>query len=98
MLIEFQNSEAEIFKEALEEGEINYEVIESVRFDGDTSVLTFLISVTVPVVVAIKQIIIERFKSKKYIKVKYKDLEMIGVDEDKLERIITKIIDEQNGK
>lgn len=70
---------------------VDYSLIESRKFDGSSDILTVIVAVTVPTIVAIKNIVVESIRSRKNIKIKHKNIELTGLSEDAAIKIIEEL-------
>ncbi len=71
---------------------ISHIKLETSSFDGQSEVLTFLISLTPLAMVCLTKILVEQIRSKRYVKLIYKGLQIQGLNEKNIESTLKKII------
>ncbi len=74
------------------EKSIRYTALETSSFDGQSEIVTLLITITPMILTFLGKVISEQIKAKKYVKVVYKGVQLQGIDEKNAEKIIKSII------
>ncbi len=77
--------------DSLQHKEINHDCISSKNFDGMSEVMQILVTLTTVSVPVIGKILIESIRAKSKISIKYKNIELTGLDEKEAVILIEKL-------
>ena len=77
------------------EAMLDFQKLESSSFDGQSEIITLLVTLTPMVLAFIGKVISDQIRSKKHIKIVYKGIQIQGIDESNAMEIINKIIYDQ---
>ncbi len=77
------------------EKDLEFAKLETSSFDGQSEVITLVITLTPMILTFLGKIISDQIKSKKYVKVIYKGIQIQGISEKNVSNIINEIIENE---
>ncbi len=93
--IQVQNDDEEILKKFDHDPEIDFVKLETSSFDGQSEIVTLLVTLTPMVLTFLGKVITEQIKSKRYVRVIYKGVQIQGINEKNVATIIKEITDDE---
>ncbi len=94
--IQVQKDDRDFFDTLNSENSLPYTKLETSSFDGQSEVVTVLLTLTPVVLTFIGKIISEQLRAKKYVKIIHKGVQIQGVDEKNVAKILKGLLDEKN--
>ncbi|MFT7405703.1 hypothetical protein [Zhongshania sp.] len=93
--IQVQNDDEEILKTFNSEADLDFLKLETSSFDGQSEIVTLLVTLTPMALTFLGKVITEQIKSKRYVKVIYKGVQIQGVNEKNVAKILEEITGEE---
>lgn len=93
--IQVQKNDSNILDRFDSEKDVNTLKIESSSFDGQSEIITLIVTLTPIALTFLGKILSEQIKAKRYVKVVYKGVQIQGVDEKNVAKIIKEITSEE---
>jgi hypothetical protein len=94
--IQVQKHDRAIIEELTANKDMSVTKLETSSFDGQSEIVTLVITVTPMVLTFLGKILIEQIRARKYVKVVYKGVQIQGINESTVADILAKIIGEGN--
>lgn len=94
--IQVQKDDLDFFDKLKSENSLPYTKLETSSFDGQSEVVTILLTLTPVVLTFLGKIITEQLRAKKYVKIIHKGVQIQGVDEKNAAKILKELLDEKN--
>lgn len=94
--MQVQKDDLDFFDQLNSEDSLQYTKLETSSFDGQSEVVTILLTLTPVVLTFLGKIITEQLRAKKYVKIIHKGVQIQGVDEKNAAKILKELLDEKN--
>lgn len=99
IVVEVQVDQKFLFDDMVQNCPKEINLVQVKKFSGDQDIIQAIIIITAATIPYIFKIVLEQIRSKKYIKLKHKGIEIRGVSEKNVMNILKSLIDKQkNGK
>jgi len=96
--VQVQKNDMEFINSIDSEKSVNCTILETSSFDGQSEIVTILLTVTPLVLTFLGKIISEQIKAKKHVKIIYKGVQIQGIDEKNVTKILNEIVNIQESK
>ena len=94
--IQVQKQDSAIIEALTANQDLPVTKLETSSFDGQSEILTLVITITPMLLTFIGKILTEQIRARKYIKVVYKGVQIQGITESSVADILSKVISESN--
>lgn len=94
--IQLQKNDSDFFNYLDSNKLFSYTKLETSSFDGQSEVVTILVTLTPIVLTFLGKLISEQIKAKKYVKIIYKGVQIKGVDEKNAAKILKELLDHKD--
>jgi hypothetical protein len=91
--VQIQKSDSDFLELIAQDNKLEYEELETSSFDGQSEIVTLVITVTPMVLGFLGKIITAQIQSKRYIKVIYKGMQIQGMSEENATKLIQEMIE-----
>jgi hypothetical protein len=94
--VQIQKSDSDFLELIAQDDKLEYEQLETSSFDGQSEIVTLVITLTPMVLGFLGKIITEQIRSERYVKVIYEGVQVQGLSEENATRLIQKMIEKKN--
>jgi hypothetical protein len=93
--IQVQHDDEELLKTFNSEPDVDFIKLETSSFDGQSEIVTLLVTLTPMALTFLGKVISEQIKSKRYVKIIYKGVQIQGVNEKNVAKMLEEITGEE---
>lgn len=94
--VQIQKRDSDFLGLISQDDKLEYEQLETSSFDGQSEIVTLVITLTPMVLGFLGKIIAEQIRSKRYVKVIYEGVQVQGISEENATKLIQKMIEKKN--